>query len=136
MTNDRLRLWAPDDLLGAYAAWQAGWGDLPFVAHRRPVPPTVRLGVLAHAPWRRLEHLRSAGRWSRPAATWGPDGLLLVARVLDRAASPAGLTDLQRNALQPLERQLLDAGRMDLGGAELAARLAPVLSPQPAERTG
>jgi hypothetical protein len=37
-------LWAPDDLLAAHDAWQAGWGDLPYAAFRRPVPPMVQLG--------------------------------------------------------------------------------------------
>jgi hypothetical protein len=127
-------LWAPDDLLAAHDAWVAGWGDLPYVAARRPVPAIVQLGVLTHAPWPRLDGLRAAAPWSRAAATWRPAALELVNRVLLRAGNPPGLAALQGSRLRPLERQLLDAGRMDLDAAELSELLDRALSPEPAQR--
>jgi hypothetical protein len=128
-------LWAPDDLLAAHDAWLAGWGDLPYVAAHRPVPVIVQLGVLTHAPWPRLDGLRTAAPWSRAAATWRTVALQLVNRVLLRAGNPSGLADLQRSRLRPLERQLLDAGRMDLDAAELSVLLDRALSPQPVPRS-
>jgi hypothetical protein len=121
-------LWAPDDLLAAHDAWQAGWGDLPFAAFRRPVPPIVQPGVLAHAGWRRLDDLRSAGRASRAARTWGPSALHLVDTVLRGAGSPGQLTRLQHNELQPIERLLLNRGRMDLRPAEFQELVGQALS--------
>jgi hypothetical protein len=117
-------LWAPDDLLAAHDAWSAGWGDLPFVAFRRRVPAMTQLGVLAHAPWERLDGIRRAGSRSRAARTWGPGALALVDALLQRAGTPAGLADVQQRYLRPLERSLLNAGRMDLGSLELAQLLA------------
>jgi hypothetical protein len=134
-TTAARQLWAPDDLLAAHDAWQAGWGDLPFVAFRRPVPPIVQLGVLAHAEWRRLDDLRSAARLSRASRTWGPDALRLVDAVLGRAGCPAQLARLQTDDLRPLERLLLNRGRMDLGPAELADVVGRALSLPAAGRT-
>ncbi|MFN2562013.1 MAG: hypothetical protein ABR571_12055 [Jatrophihabitans sp.] len=113
------RLWAPDDLLAAHDAWLAGWGDLAFAAFRRPVPPIVQLGVLAHADWRRLDDLRSAGRLSRASRTWGSAALQVVDAVLRAAGSPHHLVRLQEDDLRPLERRLLNRGQMDLGAADL-----------------
>jgi hypothetical protein len=129
------QLWAPDDLLAAHDAWLAGWGDLAFAAFRRPVPPIVQLGVLAHADWRRLDDLRSAGRLSRASRTWGPAALQLVDAVLRAAGCRGQLARLQKDDLRPLERLLLNAGRMDLGPAELAELVAPALSLPAAART-
>jgi hypothetical protein len=125
-------LWAPDDLLAAHDAWLAGWGDLPFVTARRRVPPIVQLGVLTHAAWPRLDDLRAARRWSRVSVTWRPAVLELADGVLRRAGTAAGLAKLQERKLRPLERQLLDAGRMDLEAAELTDLLDRALSPEPA----
>src|SRR3954453_713093 len=122
------QIWAPDDLLAAHDAWRAGWGDLPFAAFRRPVPPIVQLGVLAHADWRRLDDLRSAGRLSRASRTWGPDALRLVDAVLRGAGAAGQLDRLQKEGLRPLERSLLNAGRMDLGREELADLVGRALS--------
>jgi hypothetical protein len=121
MSHNPIQLWAPDDLLAAHGAWLGGWGDLPFVAHRRPVPPIVQLGVLAHAPWGRLADLAAAGPHGRAGLTWGRAGLAHVRSVLAAAGSPPGLVTVQSTDLQPRERDLLDAGRMDLTSAELAA---------------
>jgi hypothetical protein len=56
--------------------------------------------------------------------------------VLTRATSPIGLTAMQDAELRPLERQLLDTGRFDLTAGELLRLLDPLLSPDPARRTG
>jgi hypothetical protein len=134
-TTTARQLWAPDDLLAAHDAWLAGWGDLPLAAFRRPVPPIVQLGVLAHADWRRLGDLRSARRASRASRTWGPTALQLVDTVLRGAGSPGQLTRLQEGELRPLERLLLNRGRLDLGPAELEGLVGRALSLSAAGRT-
>ncbi len=135
MRKHPISSWAQDDYLAAYDGWQSGWGDLPFAVARRPVPAIVQLGVLAHAPWDRLDHLRRGRRFGRAAHTWGRDALALVDRLLAGAPSAAALLRVQRLVLQPLERELLDAGRVDLARVELPALLDPVLVSAQSVRT-
>jgi hypothetical protein len=130
-------MWAPDEYLVAYDAWQAGWGDLPFAAGGRSVPAMVQLGVLAHAPWRRLDDLRRAPRWGRAVHAWGGDVLSAVDRLLTTTSSAGALTRMQQAVLQPIERRLLDGGRVDLSRGELLAVLdRTALSPRAAARNG
>lgn len=107
-----ITLWAPDDILAAERAWRAGWGDLPYAACGRPVPAMVQLGVIGHAPRARLCDLVDAG--GRARATWGVDVLAAVGRLLGRASTPEELARLQVTGLQPLERDLLNAGTVTI----------------------
>lgn len=116
--------WAPNDFLSAYDAWQSGWGDLPFAAWGRPVPALVQLGVLTHADRRRLAALTTARRRSRVRRLWGADVLGAIGRMLDRTRTDTELATLQSHYLRPLERRLLDAGRITLSRAELLGLLA------------
>jgi hypothetical protein len=77
------------------------------VAGWRP-RPRVCINVLAHSSWDQLNQL-AAGP-ARPGGSWESATSFLATEMCAAAATPAGLLDLQREGLIPLELNVL-AGR-------------------------
>jgi hypothetical protein len=77
---------------------------------REDSPPAwVLLDTLAHGEWRYLTNLSKALA-KRRGHVWDSALLFLAGEVLATAGSPAGLRDLQRTHLVPLELHMLAGG--------------------------
>jgi hypothetical protein len=73
------------------------------------VPAWARINELAHADWDHLAGVADRTESTRRSA-WDGAIRFLAAELLSAAASPAGLLQLQRSGLIPLELDMLTGG--------------------------
>ena len=94
-----------------------GQADLTTAALGRPVPVSVKLGVLAHAD---LERLSALGRYSRRGLvvrTWGTTMASVAGELARHCGTQDALAVVQAGILVPLELEVL-AGRCNFESDE------------------
>jgi hypothetical protein len=117
------------DPVGQAQSWLSGTGDLLFASLGGQVPLAVRLGVLAHADFKRLTDLGRHCQRGSVRRAWGTAMAMMAGDIAQQAGTAEALAALQRDVLQPLELELLAGQVRFTATSDLIAYLGYRLSP-------